>query len=259
MVATTSTPEVIICGGIGVFHLNDDFYVNEVTSSFSEHGLTYGTCDLSKEQARSDLVQQLQSPITSRKIRAFIILGVGANGMSPSTQSFLRDSILREEFVKFVRMGGTIFFQGEGEAMCSIFSDWFGKPWNFEGDFYRRTVFSKNNLSEGWGDGFSDIYMRRRDKSFELPSTYCVKACMLSNVSPVERVFETNNSSTTMSLVPFMSDVTMQPGMCPLAMGKFQEGFIGFFGDVNAEKSTVDIISEICKVAPVIQDNSHES
>jgi hypothetical protein len=70
----------------------------------------------------------------------------------------------------WVRGGGVLAVNGEGVA-ATVLRDLFGKPWAFEGDYYRRCDFV------------------RVCPDAQLPARYCVKATMLSRVAPAERLY----------------------------------------------------------------------
>jgi hypothetical protein len=126
----------------------------------------------------------------------------------------------------WVEGGGILFLHGE-RWVTDVFPA-FNRNWIFSGDSYRRVTHKR-------GENFPKV-----------GPTYCVKATMLSNVVPEERVFYAGEGKQSMSMVPgFGSDV--ESDKCPLAFAKIQKGAIGFFGDVNAETVTILTVLQLVK------------
>lgn len=72
---------------------------------------------------------------------------------------------------------------------------------------------------------------------------------MISNVPPSERILSAGPGSASHSLVPMMHGVPVEEGKCALASGTLGQGRVSFFGDVNAEEWTLDVVSGMAKVS----------
>ena len=72
---------------------------------------------------------------------------------------------------------------------------------------------------------------------------------MLSSVPPSEVVYGAVPGSVTHSGVPSMAGVAVAPGMCAVALGGYGErgGRVGFWGDVNFEEETLQVLVELIK------------
>lgn len=70
---------------------------------------------------------------------------------------------------------------------------------------------------------------------------------MLKNVDPKDNLFGTSSESRSYSLVPMMAGQDIDEGLCAIAVGKCGEGSVSFFGDVNAEDDTCNIMSIIAR------------
>jgi hypothetical protein len=51
----------------------------------------------------------------------------------------------------------------------------------------------------------------------------------------------------TTSIVPGFGGASLEDNMCAVAVGRYGAGFISFFGDVNAETSTLDTVTTLCR------------
>ena len=139
------------------------------------------------------------------------------------------------QITSWVRAGGVLFLNGERAAAATLARVFGKQSWQMMGDFYRRTVHELNR---------SSVFA---PPELALPPRYNVKACMLSGVAPDERVYGAGSSSVTLSLVPMMAGESVNEGMCSLAAASFGEGVVVFFGDVNAETCTTDVIVALAK------------
>ena len=70
---------------------------------------------------------------------------------------------------------------------------------------------------------------------------------MLMNVAPEDNLFSTLDETKSYSLVPMMSGQDIEGGQSAIALGKCVDGSVSFFGDVNAEDETCDIMAVIAR------------
>ena len=80
---------------------------------------------------------------------------------------------------------------------------------------------------------------------------FSAKACSVMGVPPAERLFTTNHQSTTQSLVMSMDNKHVghngeNPEVC-VAVHKFGDGSIAYFGDVNMEEETKQLVVAFCR------------
>ena len=153
----------------------------------------------------------------------------------------LFESELGTALQTFVGAGGALAFPtSEGLNLVSTMARLFETAW--VGSSYYRTQWSaaeenRENIQSTFGDRLSS-------------SAFSAKACSLRKVPPHERCFGVNEKSRTQSLVPFMTgQVVSKPAepdadydVC-VATHRFGEGTVAFFGDVNCEGRTAELVA----------------
>jgi hypothetical protein len=72
---------------------------------------------------------------------------------------------------------------------------------------------------------------------------------MVKDVEPGDILFGTNDSSRSYSLVPGFGGQTVAADQAVFTLARVGEGTVTFFGDVNAEDTTMDILSLVAKGA----------
>jgi len=65
---------------------------------------------------------------------------------------------------------------------------------------------------------------------------------MLSDVAEEEKLYKPVKGAVAYSLVPGFAGASIEEGMCPVAVSRFGSGTLIFFGDVNAESETINIL-----------------
>lgn len=70
---------------------------------------------------------------------------------------------------------------------------------------------------------------------------------MLGNVDPSEALFASTDESVTYSPVPIMAGESVGQGKAAVVFAKHGAGTISFFGDVNFEDSTLEIMAVIAR------------
>ena len=153
-------------------------------------------------------------------------MNIGSGG---NDEPFFHQDV-KSLLIEWTRKGGKLMLHGE-RPLTAVFNEWFDKPWCFRGDFYRRTQFELNS---------SSILATMAI----LPSTYNVKCCMLSDVAEEEKLYKPVKGAVAYSLVhaPGFAGTPIEGGMCPVAVSRFVNGTLIFFGDVNAESETIKIL-----------------
>ena len=146
--------------------------------------------------------------------------------------------------IEWTGKGGTLVLRNGAKE---VFGDWFGKPWSFEGDFYRRTDHLYQHAC-------GNLLIPSRAKQ-ELPVGYNVKACMLSHVPDDEKLYTPAEGAVAYSLIPLpgFAGTKIEEDMCAIAVGRFREGTLIYCGDVNAEAATNKIIATLlsCRLLPI--------
>lgn len=135
---------------------------------------------------------------------------------------------------RFVAEGGCLIMQGGGKSVETV-AGCFGLGWHFAGDCYRRTDFIFN---PAWREAEAGWYRGPR-------GGYNVKTLMLSGVEDEDKVFGVAAGAETYSHVPVMAGKGVDGGMCPVAFATHGSGHVGYVGDVNAEQTTLEIISAL--------------
>ena len=163
----------------------------------------------------------------------------------------------------FVRGGGAVAFPtSEGLQLASVMAHLFDTTWERSG-YYRTS----------WGAAEENREHVRSTFGDRLASgTFSAKACSLRKVPPHERCFGVTDQSRTQSLVPFMAGQDVSKGDEPdsvtadsaamasdydvcVATHQFGTGAVAFFGDVNCEGRTSELVAAFvagaAKEAPV--------
>lgn len=143
----------------------------------------------------------------------------------------------------FAHAGGLVAVPSSEGLISSTLRKYFDVEW--EHNSYYRTTWgpcledNESNIYRNFGSGF----LSRR-----VIKEYSAKAVTL-RVPKHERCFGVTTSSRTQSLVPFMSgkDKSKQPGDenydVVVAVHDFGKGVVAYFGDVNAEEQTIDLVA----------------
>ena len=149
-------------------------------------------------------------------ITAVVVLGLGS---ADCDEDFLTNTEWKETLVAWVEEGGLLMIHGE-RTIKDAFA-WFGKDWKADG--YRRMTHKYNtlNVTAAWYD------------EGDVCDAVNVKACMLSGVAPEEQLFAAGPDKTA------------------VAVANVGLGHVGFFGDVNAEPPTLEMITVLCASTPL--------
>ena len=211
---------MLIVGG-AMFDMEDDFWLNNFRSELSQRSVSYDIIELKKKT--------LLTALCTNNYTSVVIMNIGSGGKD---QPFFHEDI-KSLLIAWTRCGGKLMLHGE-RSLTKVFNEWFEKPWCFRGDFYRRTQFHLHSSCAS----ISPDAMRT------LPATYNVKCCMLSDVGVEEKLYSPIEGAVVHSLVPMagFAGTKIDEQMCPVAVGKFGDGDLVFFGDVNAESDTIKII-----------------
>ncbi|KAK2746486.1 hypothetical protein FQN57_003112 [Myotisia sp. PD_48] len=141
---------------------------------------------------------------------------------------------------EYVNGGGTVIFAfhfpsfTHGVGMGVFFSTVLDLPWE-RGDFHR-TTFTLNPRA------VNNLPSTRR-----LAPSYSLKAFHLKNVSPDAAIYLPGPESTVESPIFLPLPCPIQhPDQTPVAWAQVGQGWVGYIGDVNAERETTDVILSMC-------------
>jgi hypothetical protein len=144
-------------------------------------------------------------------------------------------AVLRQ-VVSYVRAGGTAVIGGLFSSFVRPMdmTNWFRKHWDLPwraGDYHRTTVY----LNSG---------AQRVPPQYGLHPEYSQKAVFLQNVTSDAAWYLPSESSTTQSLV--FAPVSVDRQQTPVAFAAVGEGWLGYVGDVNAEKGSDVAVLAMC-------------
>ncbi|OEU06918.1 hypothetical protein FRACYDRAFT_252548 [Fragilariopsis cylindrus CCMP1102] len=204
----------------------------------------------------ASLLLQSSSSKSPPPINALLFWGFGSGGDDVSDQKFYESSHFKAVVISWCANGGRFIVQGERTGMMGNWPMWFDKQWK-DSDYYR-TDHKCFAVSAGTGnDDMADADFTAanhhhwckwyKESDGAVVSTYNVKACMLENVDPTEVLFGTTDDSQSYSLVPSMSGHRIEEGKTAVAFGKYGSGTVSFFGDVNHEHATIQIMTVIAR------------
>ncbi|KAL2156580.1 hypothetical protein VTH82DRAFT_1325 [Thermothelomyces myriococcoides] len=162
----------------------------------------------------------------------------------PPQAVLVTDSALAEDdkgkvydaLLAYVRQGGTAVFMGHfpsfirPDNMQKLFAR-AGLPWKAAS--YHRTTFALNKETVGTA------------LAARLPATYNQKAVSVGNVRSEEAWYRSTEDSVIESRV-FSPDPAFEPTAAPVAVGKVENGRLGYIGDVNAEDEMGDVMLAMC-------------
>mmetsp|Transcript_1182 Transcript_1182/g.2605 ORF Transcript_1182/g.2605 Transcript_1182/m.2605 type:complete len:368 (-) Transcript_1182:51-1154(-) len=134
-------------------------------------------------------------------------------------------------FQRFTNAGGCIAFTtGEGLLLCPVLGRLFGTAWKPSG--YYRTMWQRSN---------SDSAARSFPNA---PASYSANSSSLTNVPEQERIFGTVAGSRTKPADPNSAGREVRAGDISVAVHDCgsADGSIAFFGDVNQEDVTMDLV-----------------
>jgi hypothetical protein len=152
----------------------------------------------------------------------------------------------RDALREWTRTGGTLCVNGDRaapELLAALFPE-VASAWRMSGDYYRRC----DAVCVRSCAGVARALRRGRNTGSDcrnlLPSCLNAKACMLSHVPRQHQLYAPPRDATAHSLVnaPGFQGTPIQRGMCAIAAAPFGDGRVVFFGDVNAESDTCDVV-----------------
>ncbi|GIL65190.1 hypothetical protein Vafri_18968 [Volvox africanus] len=178
----------------------------------------------------------LAQRLTSGGYNACVVLGLGSgDGFKPRRPTDpWGNGPWRDALTGWVRGGGVLVMHGE-RAAAAVTQQFFGLSWTMDGAFYSRTDHKLNVANPLLGD-----------LATSLPTDYNVKACMLSDVPPQERIYAAAPGALTHSMA-FMTGQPVDAGKTAIAAAQVGGGAVVFFGDVNWEEPTMATVAMLTR------------
>jgi hypothetical protein len=143
-----------------------------------------------------------------------------------------KNNAVSQKLTEYVRSGGNVVMGGLFSSFVNLdeMGTYMREKWNlpWEPASYHRTTLSLNQA----------VVMR---PTSSLPSSYSQKAVSLKNVDPGMAWYVATDDSVVESIVP-LPGPGVQPLETPVAFAKLGNGWVGYVGDVNAEKGTTAVI-----------------
>lgn len=175
--------------------------------------------------------------------KTVIMLGWGA-GSDEMALAFGRNANFEAAAKAFTKAGGNFLVQGERiKLCCGDWPAWFDKSWT-DGSYFRtdHTCFAvpKAGQIQHW----CKWYHKAKGA---LLGNLNVKACMVEGVPADEVLFGTEEGARSYSLVPGFGGQEISAGSAAFAWGKYGEGTVCFFGDVNFEEGTIRTVGVIVR------------
>lgn len=225
---------VLLLDGMG--HLGPrNFYTKAVQAALARAGASVATVDVSKEPGLFDQVGYVLGEVG--RFTSCIALAVGSADLD-ADRNFAENMNFRQKLRAWVGRGGRLVIHGERSG---YWPEWFDKTW--ECSDYRRTIHecrAKSRDDVHWCEWYPEA-------EGAVTTNINVKAVMMKCVATEDILFGTTSGSVSHSLVPFMAGLDVEEGLAAVAFGKFGEGSVSFFGDVNAEETTCAIMAVIAR------------
>lgn len=250
----TLPPTCVILDGMGPIGPNCDFSLQAIKAQLLASSVNVIVIDVSRgKQVPLQVAALLDDTNKHKKPDALFLLGWGA-GDHPVEKQFAESAEFKAAAQQWCRQGGRFMVQGERIRLRGPWPSWFDKEWT-DGDYYRtdftccavaseEDATSNNNNNNNNNTHWCQWY---KDAQGAVTSPYNVKACMVQNVAVNEALFVTTEDSTSDSPVPFMGGEDIAANQVAVAWGRYGEGTVSFFGDVNFEKTTLKIMSVIAR------------
>ena len=138
----------------------------------------------------------------------------------------------------YISNGGTAIFGCNFSSfikppdMNALWRSTFDVPWQF-GDYHRTTVYLNHQAAT-----------KLKSSPEHLKSEYSQKAVFLKGVDSADALYLPSAESVTQSHVFPSGPVDKE--QTPVVWAKFEKGWIGYIGDVNAEEGSNEVILTMC-------------
>jgi hypothetical protein len=224
---------VLILDGMGALG-SEDYNTEPIYQELTlQHGMHVSIVHLDNNFVSPS---QIAVALEKGNFSTCIILGWGS-GDNDVEKNYNTDNAFRTGLVAWVTRGGCLIVQGERISHAGgDWPQWFGLDW--KSSDYCRTTHVLN--ATHW---FTKL------KNHSLCPAMNVKACLVTNVTPQDRLYSAEDGAVTSSLVPGFGGNPVSTGQVAIALGRCGAGTVSFYGDVNIEKETITTIGMIAKYA----------
>ena len=243
-----TAPKLLVVIGFGQIDENNSAYMSALRPHCQQHGIAI-------DVLRASQGSLLAKKIESGQYNSVLFLHIDDGGMEKYGENMF-NALNFGALYNLVRFGGKCIFHGEGCSLTEVLRILSGEPWHFCGDYYRRcthhcnrTEFSHFPLttssSSSSSSGAIEDTGEEEDSHFILPRKIDVKATMLSGVSRSCQLYSPREGARCVSAVPNFGGHVIPTFRTAVAVSKIGNGLLCFFGDVNADVKTVNIITKI--------------
>ena len=231
---------VLLLDGMGYLGPRN-FYTEAVNADLARAGAKVATVDVSKKPGVFDQVGHVLSE--AGRFTSCIALFVGSANLD-AEKEFAANMSFRQKLCAWVERGGRLIIHGERSDLMGNWPEWFGKTWKCS--TYCRTTHQCHARSP------NDVHWCNWYSAAETAVTTSinVNAVMLSGVATEDILFGEELDVEDLDIedrVPVKERLAVQEGLVAVAFGKFGQGAVSFFGDVNAEETTSAIMATIAR------------
>ena len=208
----------------------DDAYAVAVKSALGERGV-----EVRGGHRRGGMNVSVESH------RAVVLLGVGGAGTDTLGESanFLTDADWLRSLLEFVRRGGRLVLQGDGDAAERMFALFGLDTWRFSPNGRERADFRWNPACvitagdggahwRGWNGGFR---------------VYNARCALLTGVAASDRVFVRGDAFGSNEISSDGGED--EEAFVAVAAAAYGDGLVCFVGDDNGEEESVDLMARL--------------
>ena len=213
-ITISSRNHLLIIAG-GMFSIEDNFWIPTIITECNNLGVTY---DIVSNLKSSEIMQKFNE----NSYNSCIVLGIGDGGVdapffNPNIQNYI---------VNWVSKGGRLLIQGERKAEI-IFNEWFNLA-NYSFENYHRFEYGFNSKCKFIPNDvkkiFESVEYIGKCCSFMVPRSDVV-ICDESDVNDDDD--DDDDDQLIEGLITFT---------------KYNNGFVGYIGDVNAANVTINTV-----------------
>jgi hypothetical protein len=228
--SSSSSSSCLILDGMGALG-SDDINTKPISNELtSRHNMPVSVVHLDDGFVTP---KEIATALVKGNFSACIILGWGS-GDEDVGLDFANSQVFQEGLVSWVKQGGRLMVQGERISHAAgDWPAWFGFQW--KSCDYCRTVHTLNTSSHWFQNAaLAAVY-----------PTMDVKACLVTNVEPQDNLYGVPDGAVTHSLGPGFGGKPVGAGQSAFTLAKYGDGTVSYFGDINAEKVTVETVGII--------------
>eukprot|EP00036_Acanthoecidae_sp_10tr_P016257 CAMPEP_0206308394 /NCGR_PEP_ID=MMETSP0106_2-20121207/11835_1 /ASSEMBLY_ACC=CAM_ASM_000206 /TAXON_ID=81532 /ORGANISM="Acanthoeca-like sp., Strain 10tr" /LENGTH=316 /DNA_ID=CAMNT_0053739429 /DNA_START=106 /DNA_END=1057 /DNA_ORIENTATION=+ len=221
---------VLVVTGLGLY----DVWTEGLLPQMELAGLQVTVCHAEHAEAAPDAFAQVGSALASDLFDACIIVQIGS---SEYTADFFTAQHFKAQLKSWVAGGGTLLLHGERRVTKAC--EWFGKTWK-NAEYVRTT---HHCFATGGREAL--LLGVVFNEQGAITTDISVKACTVNNVPQSEVLFGIRDGAVSHSLV--FGGRPVDAELCAVAVGEYGAGYVGFFGDVNAESTTLSTIVTLAR------------